>query len=98
MKSKLKAPGTKCLKLKYDNLLSSFAFKFNLRHYIVEAEGPGLTLGVEPFNIFARLAGGAMPNLVDQGALGTHAARPTPHYLFPLNLGIFEVRDGINQV
>ena len=33
MKSKLKPPGTECLKLKYDNLLSSFAFKFNLRRY-----------------------------------------------------------------
>jgi hypothetical protein len=28
---KLKAPGTKRLKLKYDRLLSSFAFNFNLR-------------------------------------------------------------------
>jgi len=36
MKSKLKAPGTKRLKLKYDNLLSSFAFKFNLRLYMEE--------------------------------------------------------------
>jgi len=33
MESTLKAPGTKRLKLKYDNLLSSFAFKFNLRRY-----------------------------------------------------------------
>ena len=31
MRSKLKAPGTERLKLKYDNLLSNFAFKFNLR-------------------------------------------------------------------
>ena len=29
--SNLKAPGPKRVKLKYDNLLSSFAFKFNLR-------------------------------------------------------------------
>jgi len=29
----LKAPGTKRLKLKYDKLLSSFAFNFNLRRY-----------------------------------------------------------------
>ena len=28
-----KAPGTKRLKLEYDKLLSSFAFKFNLRRY-----------------------------------------------------------------
>ena len=33
MKSMLKAPGTKRLKLNCDELLSSFAFKFNLRRY-----------------------------------------------------------------
>ena len=37
MKPTLKAPGTKRLKLKYDNLLSSFAFKFNLRRYTKDA-------------------------------------------------------------
>jgi hypothetical protein len=31
----LKSPGTKLSKLKYDILLSSFAFIFNLRHYIL---------------------------------------------------------------
>jgi len=31
MKFKLKAPGTKCLKRKYDDLLSSFAFTCSLR-------------------------------------------------------------------
>jgi hypothetical protein len=35
MKPKLKAPGTKRLTLKCDGTLSSFAFKFNLRRYIV---------------------------------------------------------------
>ena len=35
MKPTVKAPGTKLLKLKYDGPLSSFAFKFNLRRYIV---------------------------------------------------------------
>jgi len=29
----LKAPGTESLKPRYDELLSNFAFKFNLRHY-----------------------------------------------------------------
>ena len=33
IKSTLKAPGTKRLKLNYDNLLSNSAFKFNLRRY-----------------------------------------------------------------
>ena len=37
MKSTLKAPGTKRLKLKYDHLLSSFAVNINLRRY-TEAE------------------------------------------------------------
>ena len=36
---KLKAPGTKRLNLNYDALLSSFAFKINLRRYILEEEG-----------------------------------------------------------
>ena len=35
IKPTLKAPGTKRLKLKYDKVLSSFAFKFNLRRYIL---------------------------------------------------------------
>ena len=33
MKPMLKAPGTKRLYLKYDKLVSTFAFKFNLRRY-----------------------------------------------------------------
>jgi len=37
IKPKLKAPGTKRLKLEYDYLLSSFAFKINLRRYTVAA-------------------------------------------------------------
>ena len=39
IKPKLKAPGTKRLKLKYDKLLSSSAFKFNLHRYIKERRG-----------------------------------------------------------
>ena len=35
MKSVLKAPGTKLLRLKCDELLSSFAFNFNMRRYNV---------------------------------------------------------------
>ena len=34
IKPTLKAPGTKRLKLTYHKLLSSFAFKFNLRRYL----------------------------------------------------------------
>jgi hypothetical protein len=33
MQPTLKAPGTKSLRLKHDELLSSFAFKFSLRRY-----------------------------------------------------------------
>jgi len=36
MKPTLKARGTKRLKLKFIYLLSNFAFKFNLRRYIVD--------------------------------------------------------------
>jgi len=37
IKSTLKAPGTKRLKLDFNQLLSIFAFKFNLRHYTTGA-------------------------------------------------------------
>jgi hypothetical protein len=36
MKRKLKPPGTKHLKAKYDKLLSNAAFKFNVRRYKME--------------------------------------------------------------
>ena len=39
IKPVLKAPGTTRLKLKYGKLLSSFAFKFNLRRYIEGEKG-----------------------------------------------------------
>ena len=38
IKPTLKAPGTQRLKLKYDKLLSSFAFNFNLRRYNTESD------------------------------------------------------------
>ena len=40
MKPKLKAPGTMRLKLKYRNLLSSFAFNLNLRRCTKVGEEP----------------------------------------------------------
>ena len=36
----MKAPESKRLKLKYDQLLSNFAFNFSLRHYISEFSYP----------------------------------------------------------
>jgi hypothetical protein len=39
MNPTLKAPGTKRLKLKYDELVSNFAFKFNLRRYTMGLSG-----------------------------------------------------------
>jgi len=36
MRPKLNSPGSKNLELKYDILLSSFAFNFNLRRYVQE--------------------------------------------------------------
>jgi hypothetical protein len=38
MKSRLKAPEIKRLRLKHDNLLSRFASNFNLRRYTMMAE------------------------------------------------------------
>jgi hypothetical protein len=39
MKYKWKAPGTERLKLVYENLVSSFAFKVNMRRYIWDGGG-----------------------------------------------------------
>ena len=41
IKPTLKVPGTKCSKLKCDEPLSKFAFKFNLRRY-TEVSGTGV--------------------------------------------------------
>jgi len=41
IKPQLKPPGTKCLKVKCDALLSNSAFKFNLRRYTKEFHGDG---------------------------------------------------------
>ena len=38
MKPTLKLSGTKCLKPQYDGLLSTFAFKFDLRRYAKDME------------------------------------------------------------
>ena len=43
MKSKLKAPGTKRLKLDYDMALSSIAFNFNVRRYSKARDGGDYT-------------------------------------------------------
>ena len=43
----LKAPGPEYLKLEYDKLLSTFAFKFNLRRF-TKARTRGRTVQVEP--------------------------------------------------
>jgi hypothetical protein len=53
MKPILKPPGTEHLKLKCDVLLSTFAFKFNLRRYTVErgedrARARGRSVQVDP--------------------------------------------------
>jgi hypothetical protein len=47
IKPTLKPPGTKRLKLKYHKLLSSSAFKFNLRRYIMVAT-PGVRITLVP--------------------------------------------------
>ena len=45
IKPKLKPPGTKRLKLKCDVLLSTSAFKFNLRRYTKEFMSKGVGFG-----------------------------------------------------
>ena len=45
IKPTLKAPGTKRLKLKYDELLSNVAVKFDLRCYTVDQMGAVMAVG-----------------------------------------------------
>jgi len=48
IKPTFKAPGTERLKLKYEELLSSFGFEFNLRRYSLVAAVPALPPSVAP--------------------------------------------------
>jgi len=41
----LKAPGPERLKLEYEEMLSNFGFKFNLRRYTVALHEPPLVVG-----------------------------------------------------
>jgi len=56
MKPKLKLPGNKRLKLRYDEPLSNVAFKINLRRYTSEQ----LKVKVRPGHVVGRLGGGEM--------------------------------------
>jgi hypothetical protein len=60
MTPKLKPPGTKRLTLKYDMLLSNFAFKFNLRRHM-KAEGNPLLCGAVPPGLVVDWAQGIRP-------------------------------------
>jgi hypothetical protein len=46
IKPPLKAPGLQRFKVKYDKLLSSFGFKFNLRRYIMAARKKAVAAGL----------------------------------------------------
>ena len=69
IKPTLKAPGTKRWKLKYDELLSSFAFKFNLRRYSMAfldgSLGAGTALMHEAYADDAANTGIAVCNLTE---------------------------------
>jgi hypothetical protein len=78
MKPTLKAPGSERLKLKYDDLLSNFAFNCNLRHYSMDAT---MKLG-----IMVRNAPACVLAAVVYGALGHMTAgprQPKPETLNP---------------
>jgi hypothetical protein len=45
------------LKLKYDDLLSSFAFEFNLRRYTAELQDMGFKVVAYPLSLLAAAVG-----------------------------------------
>jgi hypothetical protein len=69
IKPTFKAPGTKRLNLNYDKLLSSFAFKFNLRRTSLDSERSSLELAET--RIEAALTAGAYTSPLFQLALST---------------------------
>ena len=77
IKPTLKAPGTKRLKLVYDGLLSSFAFKFKLRRYTVAlAMHPNPDHNhVHAADVVQRTAGGlhSFPFQLNLSTLGTQS-------------------------
>jgi hypothetical protein len=71
IKPSLKAPATKPLKLKCDQLLSSFAFNFNLRRYNTNTLSTIATTGVSGWGKYC-----------DATAVGT-TVRPKTYTLNP---------------
>ena len=64
MKPTLKAPRTKRLKLKYDEPISNFAFKFNLRRYTEVVMGyTFLAAGTSVPDLISSVAGAHIPPL-----------------------------------
>ena len=61
MKTTLKAPESKCLKLEHEKTLSNFAFRFNLRRYSKEmAEKTAMDMvTMQTVISFLNLVGGA---------------------------------------
>jgi len=73
IKITLKAPRPKCLKVKYDKLLSSSGFKFNLRRYSKAATfgAPGLSApGGGNFEIDSVEAWGVGPRPEEEAGKG----------------------------
>jgi len=64
MKPKYEAPGTERLKLTEDELISNFAFNFNLRCYIMEASG-AMTVRFDHDDLQVHIAGFANATACD---------------------------------
>jgi len=72
IKPTLKAPGTERLKLKYEEPLSDFGFKFNLRRYTeVEGTMEAVCGRVKARRVFGKLA---FLSLEDESGRGLHSS------------------------
>ena len=83
IKPRLKAPGTKRLKLKCDVLLSASAFKFNLRRYNME-ESHDITMCAYPSSEYFFLFKGSVQAVVSEHKAGDGPGSMVGAYTRPL--------------
>jgi hypothetical protein len=96
MKITLKAPGSKRVKLEHEKLLSNFAFKFNLHHYIQACVGVLNHLRVPSGCLYHFV--GSSECVLPTGACVTLPSGPVKSHMVMLQKGVVAVLPRLPQV